>query len=82
MALDLPAVKRRKISQREELEAHEKAEQHREELLAKLQAREAARREPVAPKPRKRAPKTAAEAPEASAEAPEQPEPPEEAGVS
>jgi len=82
VALDLPAVKRRKISQREELEAHEKAEQHREELLANLQEREAARRAAATPKPRKRAPKTAAQAPEASADALEQPETPEEAGAS
>jgi hypothetical protein len=67
-------MKRRKISEREELEAHEKAEQHREELLANLQEREAARRAEATPKPRKRAPKTAAEAPMPSSEEPEQAE--------
>jgi hypothetical protein len=69
-ALDLPAVKRRKISEREEAEAVEKARLHRDELLADLQAREAARRQVVTPE--------APAAPEAEA-TPEKPaEPPAE----
>jgi len=50
-------MKRRQASQREQAEARERARAHREDLLAKLQARETARREgdspptPAAPVP-------------------------------
>lgn len=63
-ALDLPAVKRRKISEREEAGALEKAELHRNDLLADLQAREAARREALRPS----APDEPAASPEPAAE--------------
>jgi len=59
-------VKRRKISEREEAGALEKAELHRNDLLAELQAREAARREALTP-----AAPEAPEAPEAPTASPE-----------
>ncbi|MEP6681267.1 MAG: hypothetical protein ABJB65_07290, partial [Chloroflexota bacterium] len=46
-ASTLDAVKRRRIRQRDELEARESAERRREGLLAQLRAREAAAREPA-----------------------------------
>jgi hypothetical protein len=81
-ALDLPAVKRRKISEREEAEALEKAELHRNDLLADLQAREAARREALTPA----APEEPAASPEPEAELPadahDEPENPKETAAS
>jgi hypothetical protein len=81
-ALDLPAVKRRKISEREEAEALEKAELHRNDLLADLQAREAARREALRPS----APEEPAASPEPAAEPPadahDEPEIPKETAAS
>ncbi len=47
LASTLDAVKRRRIRQRDELEARESAERRREGLLAQLRAREAAAREPA-----------------------------------
>jgi hypothetical protein len=75
----LPAVKRRKISEREEAEAVEKARLHRDELLADLQAREAARRRVPTPEtpatPEVQGPPK--EPTESPAESPEEPEAPE-----
>jgi hypothetical protein len=42
-------MKRRQASQREQAEAREQARAHRDDLLAKLQARESARREGDSP---------------------------------
>ena len=77
-------MKRRKISQREEAEAVEKARLHRDELLADLQAREAARRQVptrlTPPTPEAEAtPKKPTESP---AESPEKPEAREESATS
>jgi hypothetical protein len=44
-------VKRRRIRQRDELEARESAERRRDDLLAQLKAREAAAREPAEAEP-------------------------------
>jgi hypothetical protein len=77
-ALDLAAVKRRKISEREEAEALEKAELHRNDLLADLQAREAARREALKPS----APEEPAASPEPPADAHDEPEIPKETAAS
>ena len=77
-------MKRRKISEREEAEAVEKARLHRDELLADLQAREAARRHvstPVTP-PTPEAEATPEKPTEPPAESPEKPEAPEESATS
>ena len=44
-------MKRQQISEREQVEAEEKASRHRDELLEELREREAARRTPPAPTP-------------------------------
>ena len=46
-------MKRRRIRQRDELEARESAERRRDELLAQLRARESAAREPAEAEPPK-----------------------------
>ena len=77
-------MKRRKISEREEAEAVEKARLHLDELLADLQAREAARREVVTPAtPATPEAQATPEKPtEPPAKSPEKPQAPEESATS